>query len=165
MMQPGAQHDEWSMIEGPTAVCERTQECEWMLVEGEATASVPKMSWADIARQKPDESAILEAEKRLQQQQWTQIPSPNSQPSKRREQSTYMYDSDDYDDAEGKLSISRKRVVDLDASRTKRFVAQARKRNNRIPGGRYANRVFGRQYDVHDDREVRREMKEKPGRW
>jgi len=167
MTQQAEIHGDWSMVEGPCAHREQAvPNGEWLMVEGEATKAVPNMSWADIVRIKADQKAIEEAQVRLQQQQWTQISSPNVTPP-RREQEACAYESDE-DLEEAKYQTSRKRSIDLNASRSKRIVQVARKQsNNRISGshgGAYANCVFGRQYDVHGDREVRREMKQQ-GIW
>jgi hypothetical protein len=81
MTQQAEIHGDWSMVEGPCAHREQAvPNGEWLMVEGEATKAVPNMSWADIVRIKADQKAIEEAQVRLQQQQWTQISSPNVTP-------------------------------------------------------------------------------------
>lgn len=168
MQQQADLRDNWSMVEGPSAGARREHgvlpNCEWIMIDKEATKAVPNMSWADVARTKADPRAIEEAQQRLQQQQWTQISSPNPAPAQRRERVACPYDSDE-DTEEAKYQTSRKRSVDLNASRAEYLLRTGGGRKYGRKNGRYANRVFGRQYDVYDDREVTREMKQKPGMW
>ena len=148
------------MLEGPVSRREydALPNCEWTIVESEETRAVPNLSWADIVRLEADDLAIQARSRRLEQERWTQVPVPAANQPIAIHVEQLAVDEHDHDQAQ---KISKKRAIDFRASQSKRGVpARARHGKNRISGGRYANRIFGRQYDLKDDREVRHEMKE-----